>query len=78
MGKMRRFKELSKIEKKTAITVATNEAMKLIMLGKAEISGGTNHANDITDLLEPIAVEIAEEAFYPDAQDVVIKLWESK
>lgn len=77
---MRSFKELSKKERVIAMNYATNEAMKLVALGKAEINNTITSATEqnieIIDLLEPLAREIAERAFYPDIQDIVIKLWE--
>lgn len=80
---MRSFKELSKSEKKTAMDYAINEAMKLVALGQVDINykivpgGGQHQMIELLELLEPIARDIAEKAFYPDVQDIVIKLWES-
>lgn len=79
---MRKFIELSKDEKKHAIKHATNEAMKLAATGKLNINfkiipgEGQHQIAELFEILEPIARSIAEEAFYPDKQDIIIKLWE--
>jgi hypothetical protein len=75
---MIRFKELSKSEKKKALECATDEAMKSVALGKININckliSNGNQTNELYELLEPIAHSIAEEAFYPDEQDIIINL----
>lgn len=73
---MRKFKELSKNEKIKAFEHAIDEAMGQLALGKININYAENQIEELYDLLEPIAQSIAEEAFYPDVQDVIINLWE--
>ena len=76
---MRRYKDLNNAEKRVAIKQAENEAMKLVMSGKAGIhkivlSEGVQHLQELYKLMEPLTKQIAEDAYYPDPDDIVIHL----
>ncbi len=70
---MKKFKDLNRSEQMKAIDFALKEAIVMVYNGQIELENFVSE-NEMKEFLLPEAKKIAELAYYPDLNDVVIKL----
>lgn len=70
---MKKFKDLNRSEQIKAIDFALKEAIVMVYNGQIELENFVSE-NEMKEFLLPEAKKIAELAYYPDLNDVVIKL----